>query len=37
LIPNEPINLSNLLANSLADTASMDFDEKEIYKFFSNT
>ena len=37
LIPNEPINLSNLLANSLADTASMDFDEKEIYKFFSDT
>lgn len=37
LIPNEPINLSNLLANSLADTASMDFDEKDIYKFFSDT
>jgi formate hydrogenlyase subunit 3/multisubunit Na+/H+ antiporter MnhD subunit len=37
LIPNEPINLSNLLANSLADTASMDFDEKELYKFFTNT
>ncbi len=37
LIPNEPINLSNLLANSLADTASMDFDEKEIYKIFSDT
>ena len=37
LIPNEPINLSNLLANSLADTASMDFEEKELYKFFSDT
>jgi len=37
LIPNEPINLSNLLANSLADTVSMDFDEKDIYKFFSDT
>jgi hypothetical protein len=37
LIPNEPINLSNLLANSLADTTSMDFDETELYKFFTNT
>ena len=37
LIPNEPINLSNLLANSLAETVSMDFDEKELWKFFSNT
>ena len=37
LIPNEPINLSNLLANSLADTANMDFEEKELYKFFSDT
>jgi NADH-ubiquinone oxidoreductase chain 2 len=34
LIPNEPINLSNLLANSLADTASMDFDEKDLYRIF---
>jgi NADH-ubiquinone oxidoreductase chain 2 len=34
LIPNEPINLSNLLAHSLAETASCDFDEKELYKFF---
>src|SRR6266516_2616027 len=37
LIPNEPINLSNLLANSLAETVSMDFDEKDLYKFFTNT
>jgi NADH-ubiquinone oxidoreductase chain 2 len=37
LIPNEPINLSNLLANSLAETVSLDFDEKELYKFFSDT
>ena len=37
LIPNEPINLSNLLANSLADTASMDFEENELWKFFSDT
>src|ERR1700733_8515510 len=37
LIPNEPLNLSNLLANSLADTVSLDFDEKELYKFFSDT
>ena len=34
LIPNEPINLSNLLANSLADTAYMDFNEKGLYKIF---
>src|SRR6516225_9046174 len=37
LIPNEPLNLSNLLANSLADTVSLDFDQKELYKFFSDT
>ncbi len=37
LIPNEPINLSNLLAHSLADTVSYDFDEKDLYKFFSDT
>jgi len=37
LIPNEPINLSNLLAHSLADTASMDFEENELWKFFSDT
>ena len=37
LIPNEPINLSNLLANSLADTVSLDFDQKDLYKFFSDS
>ena len=37
LIPNEPINLSNLLANSLADTASMDFEEKELSTHYPGT
>jgi NADH-ubiquinone oxidoreductase chain 2 len=37
LIPNEPLNLSNLLANSLADTVSLDFDQKDLYIFFSDT
>jgi NADH-ubiquinone oxidoreductase chain 2 len=34
LIPNEPINLSNLLAHSLAETVSYDFGEKELCQLF---
>jgi NADH-ubiquinone oxidoreductase chain 2 len=37
LMPNEPLNLSSLLASSLSETTYFDFDQKQWYIFFNDT
>ena len=37
LMPNEPLNLCNLLASSLGETTKLDFDQMELYNFFNDT